>query len=396
MRILHINNFHYIRGGSDVVYFETAQVFEEAGHSCVLFAGAHHNNLSNKYQSYFPASVDTGRAGISQFGSFLYNPIARTNLQQLIADHGPFDVAHLHIYHGRLTPSILEPLREAKIPIVQTLHEYKLACPVYTMERSGQTCDACILGSKLNILRHRCKNGSLLHSAAVLAEFWSSRLQGDVSHIDRFICISDFQLEVMRRAGLPKTKLQRIYNFVDTERITPIPIVNKENFLLYFGRIEKLKGVPTLIETVKKTGHQLKIVGAGNWLDEMKKSISNSPNIEYLGFASGDELHGLISKARAVVVPSEWYEPFGLTIIEAKAAGTPVVGANIGGIPELIREGIDGFLFQPGDKVSLAAALKRLGLSNLNQLSKAAREDVSARFSPASHLQELLEVYQEL
>ena len=396
MKLLHINNFHYVRGGSDNVYFNTARMLEQAGHESVFFAAAHDDNLPDSHGAYFPPAVDTGRPAVSQVGRFLHNPQARRNLRRLIAEHGPFDLAHLHIYHGRLTPSILKPLREAGIPIIQSLHEYKLACPVYTMERGGQTCEACVTGSTLNVLRHRCKNGSLLHSAAALAEFWASRLQGDVRHIDRFICISDFQAGIMRRAGIPDAKLRRLHNFVDTARITPVPVETRARYLLYFGRIERLKGVPTLIEAVKTTGHHLKIAGSGHWQEEMTQAIRDCPNIEHLGFVHGEALDNLIRGARAVVVPSEWYEPFGLTVIEAKAAGTPVIGADIGGIPELIRDGVDGFLFRPGDRRSLGDALDRLARSDPAALSAAARADACARFSPDTHLHQLLDIYREV
>lgn len=396
MSILHINNFHHIRGGSDKVYFNTAKVLDAMGNSSAFFSGQHHLNKRNPYESYFPQSVEAGSKNLSSLPRFLHNPIARDNIRALITNHGPFDLAHLHIYYGRLTASILKPLRDAGIPIIQTLHEYKLACPVYTMERAGQTCDACVSGSTLNLLRHRCKNGSLAHSAAMLAEFWSSRLQGDVRYIDRFICISDFQLRIMREADLPVEKMRRLHNFVDTNSISPVMIDEKEDYLLYFGRIEILKGLPTLIKAVKATGRKLRIAGSGTWDSELRRVIADCPWIEHLGFVSGDALRQLVAKARAVIVPSEWYEPFGLTVIEAKAAGTPVIGARIGGIPELIRDGVDGLLFEAGNVDSLAEALLKFDDLDAISMGRAAREDAELRFSPEMHVVELLKIYNEV
>ena len=200
----------------------------------------------------------------------------------------------------------------------------------------------------------------------------------------------------MRRAGVPDAKLRRLHNFVDTARITPVPVEARARYLLYFGRIERLKGVPTLIEAVKTTGHHLKIAGSGHWQEEMTQAIRDCPNIEYLGFTSGEALENLIGGAGAVVVPSEWYENCPMSILEAKAAGTPVIGADIGGIPELIHDGVDGFLFRPGDPQSLGDALDRLARSDPAALSTAARADACARFSPDTHLHQLLDIYREV
>ena len=396
MKILHINNFHHIRGGSDSVYFNTAEVLSAEGHSSAYFAGQHTLNKRNPYESYFPLSVEAGSQKLSSLRRFLHNPDARRNIGALITDHGPFDLAHLHIYYGRLTASILKPLRDAGIPIIQTLHEYKLACPVYTMERAGQTCDACVSGSTLNLLRHRCKNGSLAHSAAMLAEFWSSRLQGDVRYIDRFICVSDFQLEVMRRAGLPEERLRRIHNFVEIENVESSSLKSRGDYFLYFGRIEKLKGLPTLIQAVQASGHNLRIAGTGLWEADLCAVIDGVHNIEHLGFVSGKPLRQLIANARAVIVPSEWYENCPMSVLEAKAAGTPVIGARIGGIPELIRDGVDGLLFEAGNVDSLAEALLKFDDLDAISMGRAAREDAELRFSPEMHVVELLKIYNEV
>lgn len=396
MRLLYANNHHQVRGGSDSVYFNTIALIEGAGHEGVAFAARDDHDILSPQAAYFPDAANGSARRPADFCRFLYNREARQAITRLIAERGPFDIAHLHIYYGRLTPAILGPLRRARVPIVQTLHEYKLACPVYTMERGGNTCDACVSGSTLNLLRYRCKDSSFLHSAAMLAEFWTSRLQGDIRHINRFICVSDFQLDVMRRAGLPDTRLRRLHNFVDTERFRLVQSEQRKDYLLYFGRIERLKGLPTLLRAVKATGHLLHIAGTGTWEPELHAAVASHGNISHLGFVSGAALDKLIAEARAVIVPSQWFENCPMSVLEAKAAGTPVVGARIGGIPELIRDGVDGLLFEPGDPNSLAMALTRLDSLDVTAMGRAARADAETRFSPAVHLAGLLEIYGEV
>jgi glycosyltransferase involved in cell wall biosynthesis len=396
MKILQVNNNHFVKGGSDKVFFETSRLLEEAGHDTVPYCAVHPKNLDSPHDRFFPSAADTEHRSRGDLIRYLYNQDAARGLKQLLASERNIDLAHLHIYHGKLTSSILGPLKENDIPVVQTLHEYKLACPVYTMLRHGVPCSKCVSGSTLNSIIHRCKDASLMHSLAALTEYWVSRLGGDVRRVDRFICISEFQRQVMLSAGIPSEKLVVVHNFVDTRAYSPVRPELKQDHLLYFGRIEELKGIGTLLEAVGRTGQRLVIAGHGTWEEGMKKCLSGRSNIDFVGFRSGPELGDLVARASAVVVPSEWYEPFGLTVIEAKASGTPVVASKMGGIPELVRPGIDGFLFEAGDPGSLADALESVAASDQMQLGANAREDAETRFSPAAHLEALLSVYREV
>lgn len=392
MRVLQINNNHRTIGGSDTVYFNTGALLKAEGHQVGWFAGADAEDLPCDDAQFFPQAVDMRKPRLADLPRYMRNTTAAEALREMLAVRGGFDVAHLHIYYGRLTAAILEPLRAAGIPVVQSLHEYKLACPIYTMERGGHVCEDCVTGSTLNLLRHQCK-GSLLRSAVAFVEYHASRLQGDVDKIDRFICVSDFLRRTMTRAGLPEDKLVTLHNFVDPKQVAPRASVSRGDYLLYFGRIETLKGVPTLIDAVHRSGLPLRIAGTGAWSAQMKTEIADLPNVEYLGFVSGEPLRQLVAEARAVVVPSEWYENCPMTVLEAKAVGTPVVGARIGGIPELVREGVDGFLFEPGDGADLARALAAVMGADADAMDAAARADIQARFSPQAHLRALLQIY---
>ncbi len=391
MRILQISHNHHIVGGSDAVYFATSVLLTQAGHEVIPFCIANPKNLASEWGGYFPPGADTGSAPIRDGFRYFFNTEARRSLNRLLDRVGPVDVAHLHIYHGKQTPAILPVLKARGIRIVQSLHEYKLACPVYTLQQNGEPCDLCVQGSALNSIRHRCKDGSLLRSFIMAAEQMTSRMLGDVRLVDQFICVSDFQRRIMEQAGIPASKLNTLHNFVDTSAFRAGN--GHDGYLLYFGRIEKLKGVPTLIEAVRRTGQRLLIVGDGAWRADMLRRIEGLANIEYLGFQTGPELRRLIARSHAVVVPSEWYENCPMSVLEAKALGRPVIGARIGGIPELIRDRVDGYLFEPGNRDDLVAALTLMERADHALLSRNARLDAVARFSGERHLSALMSYY---
>lgn len=394
MRVLQIShNFHTV-GGSDSVFFATSDLLSDAGHEVIPFCAGSPDDKPGQWNAFFPKCANTGTPKARDALRYFYNREARDKLKRLLDQCGPVDVAHLHIYHGKQTPSILSALRQRGIPVVQSLHEYKLACPTYTLHRDGQNCEACVQGSDLNAIRHRCKDGSLVKSAVMVAEKKTSRMLGDVRHIDRFLCVSDFQRRLMARAGLPSNKLATLHNFVDTNVFRSEP--GHDGYLLYFGRVETLKGLPTLIDAVARTGHRLIIAGDGSWRREMENRINGNPNIRYVGFKMGADLKRLIGRSLAVVVPSEWYENCPMTVLEAKAMGRPVIGAATGGIPELIRPGSDGYLFKPGSVDGLCRALSDLDKAKFRDLSQNAREDIENRFSAQAYRQELLGHYAEV
>ena len=393
-QILQVNNHHRVIGGSDSVYFNTSELLRASGRGVINFAASSEHDVPSPYSSYFHRGLDTKKLSLKDIGKYMRDAEAGKAVDRLIDHVGPFDVAHLHIYYGRLTAAILPVLRRHDIPIVQTIHEYKLACPIYTMERNGSVCEECIKGSTINVIRNKCKEGSLAKSIAVLAEFWASRLQGDVRLLDRIICVSDFQRSLMLRAGIPASKLVTLHNFVDPVVFKPVASEAKGDYFLYCGRIEVLKGVPSLLQAAEKTGISLKVAGVGGWSQDMMRRISGNSNIEALGHVGGQDLRDLIAYAKAVVVPSEWYENCPMTVLEAKAAGTPVIGARIGGIPELIRDGVDGTLFEAGNVDDLCRAINDIREGDIIGMAHAAREDVKARFSNEFHLERLIEIYE--
>ena len=395
MHILQINNNHRVIGGSDRVYLDTGRLLEDRDHLVSYFASKSPDNEPCEDAQYFCDGLDTKTATARDWLKFLNNPKAGASLERLLCDKADIDLAHLHIYYGRLTPIILSKLRKHQIPIIQTLHEYKLVCPVYTMERRGQLCNKCLTGSTLNCIQYKCKANSFSKSALIWAEHHLSKARGAVDCVDKFICVSNFQRDIMVQGGIPPEKLATLYNVIDTAKLKPSNPQPRDNYLLYFGRIEELKGLDTLLEASRLTGVPLKIAGTGSWSSELRRRVEQMRNVEYLDFVSGERLKTLVASAKAVVVPSEWYESFGLTAAEAKAVGTPVIASRIGGLTEVIRDGIDGILFEPGNVEDLSRALYALGECDADAMGAEGQKDVQQRFSPEAHYSSLMQIYDQ-
>lgn len=393
MNILNISQNYHVNGGSDAYMFALEKLLSEYGHQVIPFCGKNEKNLVSQWDDYFPKCSNFEDGSYENALSYFYNVDARKKLHHLINDVD-VNIAHLHIYYGKITSSILHVLRAKKIPIVQTLHEYKLVCPVYTLERNGEVCEKCLSSNKFNCVMYRCKDNSIMKSIVRYIEFSISRILGDVDSIDKFISVSDFHRKKMIEGGVPETKIITVHNFVDTDKV--VPNYHGGDYALYFGRIESLKGIKTLIDAAKIANIKVLIVGTGNDLEYFKcyAKKQKADNVSFLGFKTGDELRYLIANCKFVVIPSEWYENCPMSVLEAKAYGKPVIGSDIGGIPELINHEKDGFIYKAKDVLALSDIMTYLfSEKHVTQLSINSRMDAETRFSKKTHYDKLVNVY---
>jgi glycosyltransferase involved in cell wall biosynthesis len=408
MKVLQINNFHYIRGGSDSMYLNTISLLKTNGHEVIHFSQKHPQNLESKYSNYFPLYEDYNKSSflkkVASIGNFIYSRSASQNLERLILDERP-DIAHLHIFYGGLTSSILTVLKKYSIPIVVTLHEYKLLCPVYTfLDGNDNICEKCAaVGNYLPCITKKCSKGSTLNSIMISTEATvRDKFFSPENYFAHIICVSKFAKEkhIQYRSSLEK-KISHIYNFNDNLENREINF-SKCNYLLYFGRLSHEKGILTLIQTVAAYKNvELLIVGTGPLETEIKEIITSSEisNVSLLGFKKGEELYSLIAKAMFVVVPSEWYENNPMTIIESYFLGTPVIGAKIGGISEIVEDGSTGFLFDSRDKQDLANKINigfNLSVECYKNMCTSASQFAKLNFSSESHYKSLMQVYSSI
>lgn len=405
-KLLNVNSYHYRRGGSDAVYFDHAALLASQGWDNGFFSMQHPKNEPTPWSRYFIDELEFGhsyslRQKLAMAAKVVYSFEAQRKLRALLQDFLA-DVAHLHCIYHHLSPSILPVLREAGVPVVLTAHDLKIACPAYKMLNAGGVCERCKTGSVLNVIKHRCVRDSLGASAIVAVESGLHGLRGPLDsyrrHVSRVVAPSRFYVEKLVEWGWPREQLCYIPNYVDAAVFDPR--YEPGDYLLYFGRLAPEKGVATLLRAAAQAGVALKLAGTGPEDEALRRLAAElGVDAQFLGFQSGAALHALIRGARAVVLPSEWYENAPMSVLESFAFGKPVLGAQIGGIPEMIEAGLSGWTFSSGDVAALAERLREIRAtpdSRIAEMGRAARATVVQRFHRAGYLQQMLALYAEL
>ncbi len=404
MKVLLINNFHYRKGGTETVYFGMADMLRRHGHEVIFFSCLSSRNESDGVNDFFvPNNYDVPK--ICGAARYVYNRRAARSLDALLSKHRP-DIAHIHLFWGGLSSSILSVLKRHRIPIVHTAHDYRMICPAYVFRRSDiGVCEECRGRNFRHCMLHRCSHGSLIESTVMAFEMWvRNNIVRATSKIDGFLFVSHFSHE-KHKQYMPQV-LGQAKSMVSYNNAPPIDeqfISRKRgDYMLYFGRLSGEKGLKTLLRaTAKHPALKLKIVGTGpdDMLLQSYAASLNLRNVEFLGFQSGDALRRLICEASFVILPSEWYENNPLTIIESYAAGVPVIGAKIGGIPEIIEDGKTGYFFESGNADELSTVISRalaLNDEQYAQFSKAAREFAAKHFDEEQNYQKIMEFYNQI
>ena len=404
MKILLINNFHYRKGGSEAVYFNMARMLMQRGHEVVFFSCTSPLNEQDGSNRHFVTpnnSLPLAQGAMR----YIYNREAQRSLEQLIKEEQP-DIAHIHLFWGGLSTSILDTLRKHRIPVVHTAHDYRMVCPAYTFRRAdGTICEECKGGKYYRCLKYRCSRNSLVHSLLMSVEMYlRNHWHKALKKIDGIVFVSNFSrnkhFELMPQLAQSKSIVS--YNTIPEieERFVSR---SRGEYYLFFGRLSYEKGIKTLIEAFTAlNGPKLKIVGTGPEEETLKAYVAEhraEQKIEFVGYRKGDELKELIRDASFVIVPSECYENNPMTIIEAYSAGVPVIGAHIGGIPEIIDENHTGLLFPSGDVQGLKEAITKaesLSEENYSEMSQAARKFAAENFSEEQSYKRIITLYQEI
>lgn len=401
MKILLINNTHYIGGGADRVYLNTAELLTSKGHEVMFFSTLDENNYSSENTGSFVDKTDFRSANfiekIKGSKNYLYNKEVGSKLNELIQEFKP-DLAHLHLFYGNLTSSVLKTLKRNKTPIVHTVHDYRLLCPANAfLDAKNNICEKCKPKKYYKCTTNKCSSNNLFFSSILSMEGYIRKYVIDpLTYINHFVFVSDFS----KRKHISfdsrfEEKSSHAYNFT---KLLPKSESNKGDYFLYFGRLSKEKGVTTLLSAIENTNLKLKIAGTGP-LELSLKNDFESDSVEFLGHKSSNELKNIISNASYIIVPSEWYENNPMTIIESYSHGKPVIGARIGGIPEIIIDNETGFLFESRNSIELKNVLiKANALSNqeYDELSINARDFAENNFSAEANYKHLEEVYLKL
>lgn len=400
MKVLLINKNHFIVGGADSVYLNTGQLLSSKGFDVVYFSTKNINNIFYNKKHYFAEEIITRDTTIfkkvSNFFKYLYNFDNIKKLNNLLKIEKP-DIAHLHLFYGTLSPSIFKVLKKYKIPIVITIHDYRLLCPSNAMlDINNNICEKCASSSNYNCLLLKCSDNNYIHSLILTIEAYIRKyFIIHFNYISQYIFVSKFSLNkhVFYDSRYVSNSSQ-LYNFYES-KLTPNFI--KGDYFFYYGRLSNEKGLLTLIECFKDLNKKLIIVGKGPLSDLIFNVTKHSSNIKYLGFKSGIELETLILKSSFVIVPSEWYENNPMTIIESFSLGKPVIGSNIGGITELLKP-VNGILFESKNILDLKLKIDiadSLSYNDYSKMSEKCFDFSKKKFNKEVHFIDLIKIYKK-
>ncbi len=389
MRILIVNKFYYPRGGDCVASLNLEKLLKEKGHEVAFFSMQYPENIYSEYEKYFANEVNfSGGFGAKIKAAkriFGCGDIKET-FAQILNDFKP-DVVHLQNVHSYISPVVAKLAKDFGCRVVWTLHDYKLLCPSYGCLCHGKPCELCY-SKKFHVVKNRCMKGSLVASvlAWLEAKKWNRKtLQ---KYVDVFVCPSEFMASKMRQGGFSSEKLVVICNFAEKKEKKTNSC--REKKYCYVGRLSSEKGVETLLKVASELPYKLKLAGDGPLDEQLKKKYKQNENIEFLGRIDFEQVTNLLSSASFSVMPSECYDNNPLGVIESLCIGTPVLGANIGGIPELISSN-NGMLFESGNATDLKLKIEQMFSNSFD--NEKIKGESQIRFDENLYYEKLMKVY---
>ncbi len=403
MKVLLVNKFHYRKGGSETYYFTLADALKQAGHEVIFFAMEDpEKNLPCDQERYFVsnASVTGGiKSKLNMILHLTYSREAYRKMRQLLQAEKP-DLVILNLVHKQITMSIVDAIRnfDPKIPIFWTMHDLIAVCPSYTMrDGSGNICEKCLGGNYVHCIKNKCMKGSALMSVLSAYEAAYIRKRKWYDDIDLFISPSDFHRGKLMEAEFTRRPIVTMRN--------PLPVDtvfessgSDGDYILYFGRLSPEKGVHTLIEAAKICGCHLVIVGTGPQEQELKALAEGSANIEFKGFQTGETLKNYVRNSRCVVMPSACYENGPYSAMEAMSMGKPLIVSCLGGLPELVEDGVNGYVYgrtaeELADSIEKMQKLDDDAYRNMTQVTLRKAEEM---FDARNYVQEIQRQYHHI
>ncbi len=384
LTVLVIHNQYQQPGGEDVVVRAEMEMLSRAGHRVLPFI--RHNAAIAEYNPLQKASL---------LASTIWNQSVFRQIRELIANERP-DVAHCHNLVPLVSPAAYSACKSAGVPVVQTLHNYRLLCPAGTLYGGGQICEECRRSLAYGVVRG-CYRNSRVQTATLATMLGVHRLFGTWSHsIGAYVALSQFSRDYFVAAGLPAEKIHLKPNFLTAE---PSPRKGLGDYALFVGRLAPEKGVLEMLAAWKRLSHiPLVVVGDGPLRDQVSQLVreSGGTHVKLLGQLSADDTRAQMKNARFLVFPSRWNEPFGMALLEAAACGAPSIAARIGGVPELVVEGQTGLLFDPQNLEELAVKAEWAWThpAEMAAMGSAARRLFQEKYSAERNYELLMNIYQ--
>ena len=443
MRILLVNKYFYRKGGAETYFFALAEGLKALGHEVAFFSMKHPNNEPSRWSKYFVSEKDyvgeiSAFKKVQEVSTLIYSFEAKRKFEALLEEFKP-DIIHMNNVHRQLTLSILDApyLKKHHVPVVYTAHDYILLCPAYTMVNGrGEVCDACLDRHFMHATKNICVKGSRAKSALATMEAEFLKFHHSYDKIDLIIAPSKFMKSKLDEGGFAG-KTVAMQNFLtDSQMAMGARVANTHKFedtkagarpyFLFFGRLSKEKGILTLVkaflqaaglakgnDTVRNDDRgtrtlpdvwDLHIVGDGPERGAIEQLIASAgqqaaSRIHLLGYKSGEKLQREVGNARFTVLSSEWRENMPYSGLESLAAQTPIIGARIGGIPELVEEGKTGVTFESGDAVDLLNSMRKcsaVSASSYSSMQRFCREYVNARCLQNKYALTLIDLYERV
>lgn len=404
--ILIANTRHFYGGGDSTYALNLGKLLRGKGHNVSYFAMMDSRNIEDRNSDLFVSHIDFRELnrnrsilnGLMVLSRSIYSIEAEKKFAKLIDREKP-DLIHLQNIHAHLTPSIIVEASRRDIPVVWTLHDYKLVCPNshFLIDKTNQICEDCSRHRYYKAIFHRCKKNSLLASFAACSEAYIHNFLRFGSMVDAYLCPSRFLQLKLINEGYSKAKTIHLSYFLDGNQLNCTR--EDRGYILFLGKLESIKGIYYLLEAAKENP-LINVKLAGNLDPVNSKHIQKlfSSNIDYLGMKYGDELSSLTSLSRVVVLPSIWYENQPFSILEAFAHGKPVIASRLGGMIELVKDGERGLLVEPGNAAELATAMKWMidHPVEAQKMGENALAYVQQNHSEATHYEQLMTIYESI
>ncbi len=385
-RILLIHNYYQHRGGEDSVFEAEVELLRSKGHIVDTLTFSN-DTIQSRWEQF--------KVGLLN----LNNPFSAKLLREKIKQFQP-DLIHIHNFFPIGSPSLLLEAKKHRLPVVMTLHNFRLICPNALLYRNGTICESCVEKPfPIDGIFHGCYRDSRLQTTALATMSIGHRIAGTWQNaVNQYITLNPFSRGriLKSKLGLRPEQVAVKPNFTFDALQASIDSNERDNYFLFIGRLSEEKGIETLLNAFKNSSFHLKLVGAGPLEEQVLTATRQSPNIEALGFKNRSEIQALLLKARALILPSICYENFPMTILEAFASGTPTITSRIGGLPDIVIDGETGFLAAPNSPESLLETIHRMSVApNYAQLCQNARATYLEKYTPEINYQLLMTIYQE-
>ena len=390
-RILLVNKFYYNRGGDCIVMMNTEKILRNAGYEVAVYAMDYAQNIDSQFSHYFAPEVTFSGKGLLRAGlRTLGLGDIKASFKKILQEFDPH-IVHFHNIHSYLSPVIVKMAYEHGCRVLWTLHDYKLICPSYNCLRNGSPCQLCF-NDKSHVVRTRCMKNSL--PASILAYVEAVRWNKNVlqKFVHQFITPSQFMRDKMIEAGYDAQKITVISNCIDGSKAQMFENTTRDHtqppYYCYVGRLSTEKGIENLLSVAAQLPYTLYVAGTGPLDEKLRKQYATNKNIIFTGHLSAQEVVSLVTNATAMVIPSIWYENNPLSVIESLCMGTPVIGARMGGIPELIQTPESGLLFDCHNTDELKQCIEKM-FEQQPQTPSTIATPARERYSEAAYLLQL-------